>query len=80
MIPLTRAWDMKAKLIPLEASRGKAAAEFINLFPPGIPILVPGEQISEEAYRRIRLCLEQGLTVQGIVGRGKSYQIKVLDI
>ena len=80
VIPLTRAWDMKAKLIPLEASRGKAAAEFINLFPPGIPILVPGEQISEEAYRRIRLCLEQGLTVQGIVGRGKSYQIKVLDI
>ena len=79
-IPLAKAWDMRAKLIPLKASLGKAAGEFINLFPPGIPILVPGERISEEVYGQIRWYLEQGLTVQGIVEKGKSYQIKVLDI
>lgn len=65
-IPLARAWDMPAEEIPLEDSIGRHSGEFINLYPPGTPLLVPGETMTEELCGRIRSAWEQGLTVQGI--------------
>lgn len=49
----------------LEAA-GKTAAEFINLYPPGIPLLVPGEIIGEGMIRVIEGYIINGYTVQGI--------------
>ena len=31
--------------------QGKIAAEFVYLYPPGIPIIVPGEQITGRFYK-----------------------------
>lgn len=47
-------------------SKDKIAAEFVNFYPPGIPILVPGEIISSDIIDLIRLYLESGYTVQGV--------------
>ena len=49
----------------LEAA-GKTAAEFINLYPPGIPLLVPGEIIGEGMIRVIEGYIINVYTVQGI--------------
>ena len=57
--------------IPLEDAVSRTAADFINLYPPGIPILVPGEVISDIIYMRIREYLRTGLNVQGITEEGK---------
>lgn len=57
--------------IPLENAVGRTAADFVNLYPPGVPILVPGEVISDTIYMRIREYLRKGLNVQGITGEGK---------
>lgn len=65
-IPLSAAWDMPAEEISLEESVGRYAGEFINLYPPGIPLLVPGERMTKELCRRIQEAQGQGLTVQGI--------------
>mgnify|MGYP001032806481 CR=1 FL=1 len=63
---LTEAWDEIREEIPLEESEGRLAGEFVNLYPPGIPLLVPGERITGELCGRISSWVQQGLTVQGV--------------
>lgn len=66
IIPLAEAWDRKTEMVSLEESIGRPIGEFINLYPPGIPLLVPGERMTEGLCGDIRSALEQGLLVQGI--------------
>lgn len=49
----------------LYESEGKISAEYAYLYPPGIPLLVPGERISREF-----LCMEQKWKAQGIYLQG----------
>ena len=49
----------------LEAE-GMIAAEFVNLYPPGIPLLVPGEAVSNKIIEMIKTYQENGYTVHGI--------------
>lgn len=65
-IPLAEAWDRETEMISLEESIGRPIGEFINLYPPGVPLLVPGEPMTERLCREIRNALEQGLQVQGV--------------
>jgi arginine/lysine/ornithine decarboxylase len=39
--------------VPLECSLGRVAAEYVWLYPPGVALLVPGEQISEALLSRL---------------------------
>lgn len=57
--------------VPLEKSSGRIAADFINLYPPGVPLLVPGEVMSDAIRDRIRESMRMGLNVQGITQTGK---------
>lgn len=52
--------------VPLAECAGKVAAEFINLYPPGIPLVVPGEIIGDDLPELIRKYQSMGLQVQGI--------------
>lgn len=52
--------------VPLAECTGKVAAEFINLYPPGIPLVVPGEIIGDDLPELIRKYQSMGLQVQGI--------------
>lgn len=65
-IPLAKAWDMDIQSVPLQESIGQAVGDFINLYPPGVPILVPGEVMNEETLELLKWYLAQGLTVQGV--------------
>lgn len=62
----------------MKDSAGRLSGEFINLYPPGIPLLVPGEKITEELCRRIFSSLRQGLTVQGVNLRDGKQMVSVL--
>ncbi len=78
----------KACLIPEEAfqaakervllteAEGRIAADFVNLYPPGIPLLVPGEQILKELVTQIKESIAMGLTVQGLSPQGEILVIK----
>jgi lysine decarboxylase len=43
--PLGEAWRAETQTVPLAESAGRIAAEPICPYPPGIPLLVPGERI-----------------------------------
>jgi arginine decarboxylase len=51
--------------IPFEESAGRVIAEFIMIYPPGIPVLLPGERITEDNIAYIREHIRAGLPVQG---------------
>jgi lysine decarboxylase len=44
-LPLGVAWRAAAEAVPLAAAVGRIAAEPLCPYPPGIPLLVPGERI-----------------------------------
>ncbi|RQD69111.1 MAG: aminotransferase class I/II-fold pyridoxal phosphate-dependent enzyme [Tindallia sp. MSAO_Bac2] len=52
-------------LLPLRNSIGKISAEFLMAYPPGIPLLCPGELISEEMVLYIESQKDAGLWIQG---------------
>lgn len=66
VLRIAEAMDAKQKRYALEESVGKISAEFAYLYPPGIPIIVPGEQITGHFVRNVRRYMEQGLEVQGL--------------
>ncbi len=51
--------------VPFRESAGRIIAEFIYVYPPGIPILLPGEVISQENIDYIINHVEVGLPVKG---------------
>ncbi|UUZ97458.1 aminotransferase class I/II-fold pyridoxal phosphate-dependent enzyme [Paenibacillus sp. P25] len=51
--------------LPFKQSAGRIIAESIYVYPPGIPILLPGEVIAEQHIRYILDHLEVGLPVKG---------------
>jgi arginine/lysine/ornithine decarboxylase len=63
------------KINPDEAAGG-ISGDYISLYPPGIPLLVPGEEISTDHAEGIKEALRQGLRVQGLTEDGK---IKILN-
>lgn len=77
-IALSDAWDMPTELVDLQEAIGRYVGEFINLYPPGIPLLVPGEILTDKMYRQIILYLEQQLKVQGVQENCNVRRIRVL--
>ena len=60
------AWDSAREAVELEKAAGRISGDFVNLYPPGIPMIVPGEVIDQGLIDKINGCIEQGLNVQGI--------------
>lgn len=60
------AFITKNELVLLDESDGRIAAEFVNLYPPGIPIAVPGERIDNRIILMIKAYLDNGYPVQGV--------------
>lgn len=61
-----QAWNRRKKHQLLTEAAKEIAGDYISLYPPGIPILVPGERIEEAHIEYIGDCLNAGLKVQGI--------------
>ncbi len=59
------AFYAETEVVPFEESAGRIIAEFIMVYPPGIPILIPGEIITEDNLSYIQENLKSGLPVQG---------------
>jgi len=51
--------------MPMNDSAGKICGEFVMCYPPGIPILAPGESITEEILHYISYAKEKGCFLTG---------------
>ena len=62
-------WQAKTepfKEIDLSEAEGKISTSMICLYPPGAPIVVPGEEVTNQAIDVINDALEKGIHVTGL--------------
>lgn len=63
--PPQEAFYAEKEAVPLSGSEGRICAEFVMCYPPGIPILAPGERITRDIldyirYAKVKNCLLTG--------------------
>ncbi|MBV8355173.1 MAG: ornithine decarboxylase, partial [Candidatus Eremiobacteraeota bacterium] len=51
--------------VALKESAGRICAEVITPYPPGIPVVSPGEEITKEIIEYLRLEKKAGVRMQG---------------
>ena len=51
--------------LPLKETVGRICSEFVMCYPPGIPILAPGEQITQDILSYIEYAKEKGCSMTG---------------
>lgn len=66
VLTLQEAEDAPREQIALMGSAGRISLEFVYLYPPGIPLLVPGERIAEDMPARFAGYRKTGLSLQGL--------------
>ena len=55
----------KEEMIPIKETVGRICTEFVMSYPPGIPILAPGERITQEIIDYILYAKEKGCSLTG---------------
>lgn len=63
---LYEALHKKKKVVPIEKSIGCISGEYVFVYPPGIPVLIPGERITSEMVYWIQKYKQTGLNIQGL--------------
>lgn len=61
-----QAVDISTEMVSLENCIGRISGNYIYIYPPGIPLLVPGERISQGNIDVIKDYLNAGLRVHGL--------------
>ena len=60
----------------LQQAEGKISSEYIYFYPPGIPILVPGERINSQNIKAIEEAIAQGIEVYGLTENKMIFILK----
>lgn len=60
----------------LEDSIGRVSGEYFIPYPPGIPILIPGEVIEEEMITYVKAMVEKGMEITGL----KDHECKEIEV
>ena len=71
-----KAWFAEKEKIPFEESRGRVSAEIVVPYPPGIPVLCPGEVVSDEVYEYLDAQRRAGRHMHCAAGDG----LKTLNV
>ncbi len=64
---IAQAVDLPGEEIELAAAVGRIAGDYVYLYPPGIPLLVPGEVINDQILAGIRECRKKNLNIKGVL-------------
>lgn len=59
------AFYAEKEMLPLDETDGRICSEFVMCYPPGIPILAPGERITTEILKYIKYAKEKGCSMTG---------------
>ena len=65
MVSPQTAFYAEKKAVPIRETEGMICGEFAMCYPPGIPILAPGEMITKEIIDYIIYAKEKGCSMQG---------------
>lgn len=57
--------ELEWEKVLLEKGEGRIAAANITPYPPGVPLVCPGERITKQAIEQIKDCINLGIAVKG---------------
>ncbi len=66
VMTITEAVEHSGTTVRLEDAAGAVSQEYLYLYPPGIPLLAPGEVIDETLLSHIKQIEDTGLTLEGL--------------
>ena len=75
-VPPRKAFYSEKISLPLRAAEGKICTEFVMCYPPGIPILAPGELITKEIIEYILYAKSKGCSMQGT----EDFEVERLNV
>ncbi|MDF2540980.1 MAG: Arginine/lysine/ornithine decarboxylase [Herbinix sp.] len=70
--PEQAALEQKMEQVALSESCGKIVGSFVSCYPPGIPIILPGEVMTEELIDSIIKAKATGLNLLGLSGKNEE--------
>lgn len=68
----------RSERVPLAGAAGRIAADIVCPYPPGIPVLYPGEEVSPEAVAYLQDILHKGGEVRGLTGEPAKPSVRVV--
>lgn len=68
---IATAWDEEKETVLLEECEDEVSAEFVHIYPPGIPLIVPGERFTKSVVEQLLRYRQQGLTIEGLYDHNK---------
>ena len=72
-LPPQTAFYAKKRRVPMKESTGLVAGEFVMSYPPGIPIVAPGERITPDVLEHILFAKEKGCFMTGTEDMNLDY-------
>ena len=72
-LPPQEAFYAKKRRVPMRESTGLVAGEFVMSYPPGIPIVAPGERITPDVLEHILFAKEKGCFMTGTEDMNLEY-------
>jgi arginine/lysine/ornithine decarboxylase len=60
---------LECETVELKDAEGRISAEFVYFYPPGIPLIVPGEVISKAVMEKVLFGKDRGAQVNGLADR-----------
>lgn len=83
VLTIEEAIQSPKKKVKIEEAAGYVSAEYAYLYPPGIPLIVPGERISQDLLGQLSYWKSIGLGLQGLAdftGTHISVVVPVTDL
>lgn len=76
VLSIAEAKEAKGMSVALTDSAGYVSKEYVYLYPPGIPLVVPGEEIHAELLEKFLEYRGQGMSLQGL----KDYRAQWIEV
>ena len=80
MVPPREAFLGESEVVRSTDAVGRVSAESIAGYPPGIPALLPGERITEEAVAYLRELHDSGARLHGASGPAFRTIVVLCDV
>ncbi|HEX5165284.1 MAG TPA: DegT/DnrJ/EryC1/StrS family aminotransferase [Thermomicrobiales bacterium] len=61
-----QAFTAPAEVVPVGQAAGRISTESITPYPPGIPLVAPGERLTQDVIDYLRAGIEEGMYVSGL--------------
>lgn len=76
VMAISAALRMQREAAPLSACAGRVSAQYAWAYPPGVPLIAPGERVDERFVREAARCARAGVALRGGPAEGILWVVR----